>query len=136
MDALDQQLLSLLRQDARTSVAILARKLGVSRGTVGNRIAKLEDAGTIVGFSLIAGNSAQHAFLFQNGQLLDLNSLVTLSDTFLTQATAINDLGQIVANGADGQAYLLTPIPEPSTYAALLAAAVFGLVALRRRRGV
>jgi hypothetical protein len=68
--------------------------------------------------------------------MLDLNSLVTLSDTFLTQATAINDLGQIVANGADGQAYLLTPIPEPSTYAALLAAAVFGLVALRRRRGV
>ena len=136
MDALDQQLLSLLRQDARTSVAILARKLGVSRGTVGNRIAKLEDAGTIVGFSLIAGNSAQHAFLFQNGQLLDLNSLINLSGTYLQEATAINDLGQIVANGSDGQAYLLTPIPEPSTYAALLGAAVFGLVALRRRRGV
>ena len=52
MDATDQQLLSLLRQNARTSVAILARKLGVSRGTVSNRITRLEDAGTIVGYTV------------------------------------------------------------------------------------
>ena len=42
MDETDQQLLSLLRKDARTSVATLANKLGVSRGTVTNRIAKLD----------------------------------------------------------------------------------------------
>ena len=59
IDAIDQQLLSLLRQDARTSVAILARKLGVSRGTVGNRIAKLEDAGTIVGYTVRLRPDAQ-----------------------------------------------------------------------------
>ena len=59
MDAVDQQLLSLLRQDARTSVAILARKLGVSRGTVSNRIAKLEDAGTIVGYTVRLRPDAQ-----------------------------------------------------------------------------
>lgn len=34
MDATDQQLISLLRKDARTPVATLATKLGVSRGTV------------------------------------------------------------------------------------------------------
>jgi DNA-binding Lrp family transcriptional regulator len=34
MDETDQLLLSLLRQDARTSVATLANKLKVSRGTV------------------------------------------------------------------------------------------------------
>ena len=49
MDAIDQKLVALLRADARTNVAILARKLGVSRGTVNNRITKLEDAGVIVG---------------------------------------------------------------------------------------
>ena len=49
MDATDQQLISLLRKDARTTVATLAHKLGVSRGTVTNRITKLEDAGVIVG---------------------------------------------------------------------------------------
>jgi DNA-binding Lrp family transcriptional regulator len=59
IDAIDQQLLSLLRQDARTSVAILARKLGVSRGTVSNRIAKLEDAGTIVGYTVRLRPDAQ-----------------------------------------------------------------------------
>ena len=59
MDATDQQLLSLLRQDARTSVATLASKLGVSRGTVGNRITKLEDAGVIVGYTVRLRPDAQ-----------------------------------------------------------------------------
>ena len=49
MDTLDQQLIALLRTDARASVATLAHRLGVSRGTVNNRITKLEDSGTIVG---------------------------------------------------------------------------------------
>ncbi|WP_439606684.1 Lrp/AsnC family transcriptional regulator [Hydrogenophaga sp.] len=52
MDALDQQLLSLLRKDARTNVAALAKKLDVSRGTVTNRIARLEDSGVIVGYTV------------------------------------------------------------------------------------
>ena len=45
MDSTDQKLLALLRQDARTTVATLATKLGVSRGTVTNRVKKLEDEG-------------------------------------------------------------------------------------------
>ena len=52
MDATDHQLLSLLRKDARTSVATLATRLGVSRGTVTNRVTKLEDAGIIVGYTV------------------------------------------------------------------------------------
>lgn len=52
MDATDQELLSLLRKDARASIATLAQKLGVSRGTVTNRITRLEDAGIIVGYTV------------------------------------------------------------------------------------
>lgn len=59
MDATDQQLLSLLRKDARTSVATLANKLGVSRGTVSNRVTKLEDAGIIVGYTVKLRPDAQ-----------------------------------------------------------------------------
>ncbi len=59
MDATDQQLLSLLRKDARTSVATLATKLGVSRGTVTNRVTKLEDAGVIVGYTVRLRPDAQ-----------------------------------------------------------------------------
>jgi DNA-binding Lrp family transcriptional regulator len=59
MDAIDQQLLSLLRTNARTSVATLSAKLRVSRGTVTNRIAKLEDAGVIVGYTVRLRPDAQ-----------------------------------------------------------------------------
>jgi DNA-binding Lrp family transcriptional regulator len=52
MDALDQQLIALLRVDARAPVATLAAKLKVSRGTVTNRIAKLEDSGVITGYTV------------------------------------------------------------------------------------
>jgi len=52
MDSVDQQLLSYLRQDARMNVATLAQKLGVSRGTITNRIRKLEDTGVIVGYTV------------------------------------------------------------------------------------
>jgi DNA-binding Lrp family transcriptional regulator len=59
MDTTDQALISLLRRDARTTVATLADKLGVSRGTVSNRIAKLEDTGTIVGYTVRLRPDAQ-----------------------------------------------------------------------------
>jgi DNA-binding Lrp family transcriptional regulator len=52
MDDIDRQLISLLRANARATVASLAKSLKVARGTVQNRIAKLERAGTIAGYSV------------------------------------------------------------------------------------
>ncbi len=52
MDALDQQLIARLRHDARASIADLAKALKVSRGTVTNRLAKLEREGVIVGYTV------------------------------------------------------------------------------------
>jgi DNA-binding Lrp family transcriptional regulator len=52
MDDTDRALIALLRKDARMSVATLAAKLGVSRGTVTNRLRKLEDAHVIVGYTV------------------------------------------------------------------------------------
>ena len=52
MDETDHKLISLLRVNARDSVATLAHRLGVSRGTVTNRIAKLEAQGVIVGYTV------------------------------------------------------------------------------------
>ena len=52
MDELDRQLIALLRKDARMNVAALAAKLGVSRGTVTNRLRKLEDDQVIVGYTV------------------------------------------------------------------------------------
>ena len=52
MDETDHQLIALLRQNARLSVAALAARLGVSRGTVTNRIRRLEDDNVIVGYTV------------------------------------------------------------------------------------
>lgn len=52
MDETDRRLIALLRADARTSVSSLAKTLRVARGTVQNRIAKLERAGTIAGYTV------------------------------------------------------------------------------------
>ena len=52
MDDTDRQLIAQLRRDARTSIAALASRLKVSRGTVTHRIKRLEDDGTIVGYTV------------------------------------------------------------------------------------
>ena len=52
MDGTDRELISLLRKDARTPIAALASKLKISRGTVSNRLRKLEDEQVIVGYGL------------------------------------------------------------------------------------
>ena len=52
MDNTDRQLLSLLRHHARTPVATLAKALKVSRGTVQNRLDRLEREGVIQGYTV------------------------------------------------------------------------------------
>jgi DNA-binding Lrp family transcriptional regulator len=52
MDDIDRQLIALLRDDARVPIATLAKQLKVSRGTVQNRLAKLEADGTIAGYTV------------------------------------------------------------------------------------
>ena len=52
MDTTDHRLISLLREDARLSVSALATELGVSRGTVQNRIDKLIEQRVLLGFTV------------------------------------------------------------------------------------
>jgi DNA-binding Lrp family transcriptional regulator len=52
MDSTDRALLSLLRDNARLSVAALAKMLRVARGTVQNRLARMENDGTIIGYTV------------------------------------------------------------------------------------
>ncbi len=52
MDDLDRRLIGQLRIDACAPIATLAKRLGVARGTVQNRIARLEADGTIAGYTV------------------------------------------------------------------------------------
>lgn len=55
----DEELLALLKVNAREPVAALARKLGLSRTTVQDRLKRLEDNGTIAGYALKLGRDAE-----------------------------------------------------------------------------
>ena len=52
MDAIDEKLLSALRDNARASTAKLARLVGRSRTSVQSRLERLEREGVIVGYSV------------------------------------------------------------------------------------
>ena len=51
----DEALISLLRVNARLPVSELARRLGVSRTTVQDRLKRLENNGIIAGYSVRLG---------------------------------------------------------------------------------
>ena len=52
-DAVDQQILGILRQDGRASHARIAQRVGLSAPAVGERIRKLEGAGVILGYQAV-----------------------------------------------------------------------------------
>lgn len=58
-DDLDRRLLALLREDGRASTAALAERLKVSRGTVQNRIDRLQRSGLLVGFTIKLRNELE-----------------------------------------------------------------------------
>ena len=52
LDAMDEHLLALLREDARRPVSSLARALKLSRAAVYTRLARLQKQGPIVGYTV------------------------------------------------------------------------------------
>ena len=52
IDDTDRQIIGILRTDARTPVAVLAQKLRISRGTVQNRLRKMQESGVITGYTV------------------------------------------------------------------------------------
>lgn len=59
MDDLDRGIVAQLSQDARMSVAVLARRLKVARSTVQARLERLESSGAIAGYTLRLGDCAR-----------------------------------------------------------------------------
>jgi len=112
----------------------------------------INNAGQVTG-GASTPSGLSYAFLYSNGQMVNLNDLIdpTLGVT-LGDAFDINDNGQILANGgrlADepppcscepfvAHAFLLTPVPEPDTWALLglpLLALLVGRAVLHRAGG-
>ena len=96
----------------------------------------INNLGQIVGEAYITGDGF-NAFVYSNGSIRNLNNLIAPDSGWtLTRAYGINDNGQICGYGSyDGRqnAFLLTPIPEPSTVAVLFAGAVGLLFGVPRK---
>ena len=96
-------------------------------------------SGVVVGDSYLNNNqvtsSSYHALVYDSAHgMRDLNSLVDPSlGLHLSKATGINDAGQITGYTSNGHAFILTPVPEPSTLV-LAALAAVGLAAFARPR--
>jgi probable HAF family extracellular repeat protein len=89
--------------------------LGTLPGFAGSSAAGINSAGQVVGTAF--NGVSDRAFLYSNGHMTDLNTLIDPTlEIHLFLGKAINDKGQIVAQGGD-RAFLLTPAPEPSTWA-------------------
>jgi probable HAF family extracellular repeat protein len=93
-------------------------------GSLTGRPVDINDAGQIVGQFQVPGTTATHAFLWQNGVRTDLG---TLPDDLNSEATAINEAGQIVgiSRSATSEAHaviwtLKTPLDQVTDLIALV----------------
>ena len=109
IDNVDQALIALLRQNARASVATLAAKLGVSRGTVTNRMEKLEQGGLIVGYTVRLRPDAQPEVL-----RAWMSIEIVGNDTRRVMASLLGDPGVAALHSTNGRWDLLAELQVAS----------------------
>ncbi len=110
MDDLDRNIIALLRADARLSLAMLARRLKVARSTIQARLERLEDNGTIAGYTLKLGQGA-------DPNRLRATVLLTIEPrtqaALLTRLKSISEVERVYTTS--GRVDLLLQIACPNT---------------------
>ena len=110
MDDLDRNIIALLRADARLSLAMLARRLKVARSTIQARLERLEDNGTIAGYTLKLGEGA-------DPNRLRATVLLTIEPrtqaALLTRLKSISEVERV--STTSGRVDLLLQIACPNT---------------------
>lgn len=112
MDEIDQKLIALLRQNARLNVADLAHKLGVSRGTVTNRMHRLEDEQVIVGYTVKLRPDAE-----PEGIRAWMGVLVEGNQTRRVIASLLGEPGVVALHDTNGRWDLLADLEAPNLVA-------------------
>jgi uncharacterized membrane protein len=73
----------------------------------------INSARQVTGISARVKSNDLRGYLWQHGIMHDLNDLVPPGTLPIERAGAINDRGQILADGPGGHAFLLTPVGRP-----------------------
>ena len=109
MDNTDHALIALLRQNARESLATLASKLGVSRGTDTNRLERLERDGPIVGYTVRLRPDAE-----PNVLRAWMSIAIEGNDTRRVMASLLGDPGVATLHSTNGRWDLLAELQVAS----------------------
>ncbi|MDF1484546.1 Lrp/AsnC family transcriptional regulator [Ramlibacter sp. H39-3-26] len=112
MDATDHDLIALLRANARTSIATLAARLKVSRGTVTNRIARLEREGVVVGYTVRLRPESEPA-----GIVAWTSILVEGNEARKVAASLLGEPGVAALHDTNGKWDLLAELRVENLYA-------------------
>lgn len=88
----DQQLLSILRSNARASISDLARVLNLSRSTVQNRIARLESTGVIKGYAVEYGREYLDTLVCAHISIKVVQKLTAKTNAALRQMSQLSAL--------------------------------------------
>ena len=89
----------------------------IDLGTLGGTLSAaygIDSAGDIVGYSYTTNNVSQHAFLYTNGVMLDLNNLLPVGSNWeISAAYGITSQGDIIADAStNGQSYAIELTPS------------------------
>lgn len=83
LDDTDRSIIRVLENDARTSMRSIAEKVGVSLGTVSNRVKKLEESGIIKGYRVLIdpdqvgwGLNVVIGLRIQKGRLIEIQEKI------------------------------------------------------------
>lgn len=98
----------------------------------------INNSNQVVGSSFLEDDSTQHAFLWEDGELVDLNSLIAPETGWeLTSAFEINDRGDIIGVGnfnGEQRGFVATVVPEPSSVLGILGLGLFGIGSWLKRK--
>ncbi len=108
MDDLDRRLVALLRDNSRTPTAVLAKQLKVSRGTVQNRLDRLQAAGTLLGYTIRLGDTDDA------GRVRAMSTIQIEGGLMATVVAALRDVPAIKAvHSTNGRWDLVAELDAP-----------------------
>jgi DNA-binding Lrp family transcriptional regulator len=91
----DELLLALLRENARASTAMLARRLGLSRTTVQSRIERLARRGVIAGYTLRTSDEYEKGLVRAHVLITALPKLAARVESALRRMPAVRTLHSV-----------------------------------------